>query len=194
MVRRGFKPWAEETAVRVRKELSLSLAAPLDPFKLAESLSVPVLAPEELNDLPDECKGRLQIEHSDNWSAVTVTIGKEHLVILNSAHDVVQRKIDLAHELAHVILHHESSNLFATPGGSIALRIYGNEQKEEASWLAACLLLPRDALFYIRRRGLTDEEACAEYGITEATLRFRCGAGGDVQLRRTQRFTQLRKR
>src|SRR4029077_1924842 len=91
-------------------------------------------------------------------------------------------------------LHHESSNLFVTPGGSIALRIYGDEQKEEASWLAACLLLPRDALFYIRRRGLTDEEACAEYGITEATLRFRCRVRGNVQLRRTQRFKQLPQR
>src|SRR5260221_12756587 len=104
MVRRGFKPWAEETAVRVRKELSLSLAAPLDPFKLAESLSVPVLAPEDLNDLPAGCKRRLQIEHSANWSAVRVTIGQEHLVILTLAHELVQRKIDLRPGLAHVIL------------------------------------------------------------------------------------------
>jgi Zn-dependent peptidase ImmA (M78 family) len=188
MARREFKMWAEETALSVREELSLSSAAPLDPFKLAEWLSVPVVVPEELHRLPDECKDRLLIEHSNNWSAVTITIGKEHLIVLNSARAVVQRKIDLAHELAHVILHHESSDQFATPGGIIALRIYSNEEEEEACWLAACLLLPRDALFYIRRRGLTDEEACAEYGITEATLRFRCRVRGDVRLRRTKRF------
>ena len=44
-------------------------------------------------------------------------------------------------------------------GSRIALRAHNKEQEDEASWLAGCLLLPRDALFSIRRRRLSDEEA-----------------------------------
>src|ERR1700694_402211 len=46
------------------------------------------------------------------------------------------------------------------------------DQEQEADWLAGCLLLPRDALLAIRRRRLSDEETCSEYGVSPAMLRF----------------------
>jgi hypothetical protein len=189
MFRRGFKTWAEEVALRVRGKLSLEPANPLDPLQLAELLSVPVLRSDDLTGMPDDCKWRLRNEHSDFWSAITVTNGRHYLIVINSAHAPTRRNSDLAHELAHVILGHEPSMMFASPGSGIALRTHNKEQEDEASWLAGCLLLPRDALFSIRRRRLSDEEACREYGVSSAMFRFRLNASGvDIQLRRAGKW------
>jgi len=185
MFRRGFKTWAEEISVRVRRKLMLVPTSPLDPFKLAELLSIPVLNPDDLPGLPVECGRRLINDHSENWSAITVANGKHHLIVINPEHAPTRKNSDLAHELAHVILGHEPSMMFASPGSQIALRTHNKVQEDEANWLASCLLLPRDALLSIRRRRLTDEEACEEYGVSPAMLRFRVNTSGvDIQLRR----------
>jgi hypothetical protein len=189
MFRRGFKTWAEEISLRVRRKLKLPDAAPLDPLQLADLLSVLVLPPSDLRDMPEECRRRLTNDHSDNWSAITVANGKHHLIVINTAHAATRRNSDLAHELAHVILGHEPSMMFASPGSGIALRTHNKEQEDEANWLAGCLLLPRDALLSIRRRRLTDEEACQEFGVSLAMLRFRVNASGvDIQLRRAGKW------
>ena len=189
MFRRGFKTWAEEVALRVRSKLRLEPAGPLDPLQLAGLLSVPVLRPDDLSALPDDCKGRLRNDHSDSWSAITVTNGKHYLIVINANHAPTRRNSDLAHELAHIILGHEPSMMFASPGSGIALRTHNKEQEDEANWLAGCLLLPRDALFTIRRRRLSDEEACRTYGVSSAMLRFRLNASGvDIQLQRAAKW------
>ena len=75
--------------------------------------------------------------------------------------------------------------MFMSPTAGIALRTHNEEQEDEANWLAGCLLLPRDVLLAIRRKRLLDEEACAEYGVSLAMLRYRFNVTGvDVQLRR----------
>src|SRR5439155_2711024 len=107
MFRRGFKTWAEEISLRVRRKLKLVATAPLDPFRLAELLSIPVLRPDELPGLPEECGRRLRNDHSENWSAITVANGKHHLIVINPVHASTRSNSDLAHELAHIILGHE---------------------------------------------------------------------------------------
>lgn len=191
MFRRGFKTWAEEAALRVRKKLELPVASPLNPFQLAKLLSVTVLAPQDLIDLPDDLRTRLVSDHRDSWSAITVTDGHVHLIVINPSHAPSRTNSNLAHELAHLILDHEPSMMFLSPNSGSAIRTHNPLQEEEANWLAGCLLLPRQALLSIRRRRLTDERACAEYGVSPGMLRFRLSATGvDIQLshaRRTKR-------
>jgi Zn-dependent peptidase ImmA (M78 family) len=144
---------------------------------------------EELSELPDEVRRRLMHDHSDAWSAITVSEGNKHLIVLNPTHAPTRTNSSLAHEIAHVILSHEPSMMFVTPKSGVALRTYNKEQEDEANWLAGCMLLPRDALVHIRRRGLTDEEITAEYGVSPAMFRFRINATGvDVQASRTWKY------
>jgi hypothetical protein len=192
----GFKKLAEDIARQVRERLNLSLAAPLDPLMLAQLLSIEVLVPEQLRDFPVDCMRRLKGEYAENWSTVTVRCGDYQLIVLNPARTPARCKSALAHELSHIILKHKSPPRIATACTSctdIAIQVYDEEQEEEAKWLAGCLLLPRDTLFYIQKRGLTDEEVCAEYGVDQALLRFRCRINRIMQLRRTQRFKVVRK-
>jgi Zn-dependent peptidase ImmA (M78 family) len=74
--------------------------------------------------------------------------------------------------------------MFMSPKSGTALRTHNEEQEEEANWLAGCLLLPREALMFIRRGRMSDEGACSHYGVSLAMLRFRFNVTGvDVQLR-----------
>lgn len=188
MFRRGFKTWAEEVARRVRCDLGLEASSPLDPLQVAQHLGVLVLTPSDLRDLASDTRSRLLNVHSDSWSAITVSLGTSHLVILNPCHARTRQKSSLAHELAHIILGHDPSLMFVTPKSGVALRTHNREQEEEANWLAGCLLLPREALFFIRRDRLSDEAACERYGVSLVMLRFRVNTSGvDLQLRRARR-------
>lgn len=185
MFRRGFKTWAERTSLRARQKLNLPPTSALDPYKLAELLGVIVLTPRELPDLSKDVQRRLVTDHQESWSAITITDGNVYLVVVNPVHASTRLHSSLAHELAHIILAHDPSMMFMSPAANIALRTHNEEQEEEANWLAGCLLLPRDILLIIRRRRLSDNQACSEYGVSEAMLRFRFNVTGvDVQLRR----------
>jgi len=173
MFRRGFKTWAERTALRAREKLKLAPSSPLDPFKFADLLGVPVITSEELTELSADVKHRLAREHRDSWSAITVTDGATHLVVVNPALARTRLNSSLAHEIAHIILGHEPSMMFMSSNSGMALRTHNDEQEEEASWLAGCLLLPREALILIRRAGKADDEICSEFGVSPAMLRFR---------------------
>jgi len=189
MFRRGFKTSSEETALKIRRKLGLAPHAPVDPAAIAQLLAIPVLLLKELSELPDEVRHRLMQDHSDAWSAITVSEGNKHLIVLNPTHAPTRTNSSLAHEIAHVILSHEPSMMFVTPKSGVTLRTYNKEQEDEANWLAGCMLLPRDALVHIRRRGLTDDEITADYGVSPAMFRFRINATGvDVQASRAWKY------
>ena len=187
MFRRGFKTWSEQTALRARQKLKVSATSALDPLRLADLLGVFVLQPEELSELADDVRFRLANVHTDSWSAITVGHGNCYLIVLNASHAKTRLNSSLAHELAHVILGHEPSMMFMSSNSDMALRTYNEDQEEEANWLGGCLLLPREALVAIRRKGYSDETACAEYGVSPAMLRFRYNVTGiESQFRRAR--------
>jgi Zn-dependent peptidase ImmA (M78 family) len=187
MFRRGFKTWSEQTALRARQKLKLSPSSPLDPLRLAELLGVFVLQPNDLSELGEELRLRLVNVHRDCWSAITVSDGSCHLIVVNSSHAKTRLNSSLAHEIAHIIVGHEPSMMFMNSTSRVALRTYNEEQEEEANWLGGCLLLPREALMLIRRTGRSDEDACSDYGVSSAMLRFRFNVTGvDAQLRQRQ--------
>ena len=72
--------------------------------------------------------------------------------------------------------------------GVLMLETYSRKDEEEADWLSGCLLLPRQALMYIKRR-MTDEEAVAEqYMVSRAMLKYRLDVSGvNYQYRRGAR-------
>jgi len=188
MFRRGFKTSSEETALKIRRKLGLAPNAPVDPAAIAKLLAIPIVVPAELSEMTDGVRDRLTQEHSEAWSAITVSDGGQHLIVFNPAHAATRTKSSLAHEIAHVILGHEPSTIFITPQSDVSLRTHNRDQEEEANWLAGCILLPREALLYARRLGLSNDEICTRYGVSPAMCRFRVNATGvDVQMKRLGR-------
>jgi Zn-dependent peptidase ImmA (M78 family) len=62
--------------------------------------------------------------------------------------------------------------------GVMLLSAYDKQQEEEADWLSGCLLLPRDALVSIKRRGLVDADAAKAYGVSISMMKYRMSMTG----------------
>jgi Zn-dependent peptidase ImmA (M78 family) len=184
--KRGFKSWCENTSAALRAELKLGVIDALDPRKLAAHLDIVVWKLEEIPGIPTECVAVLRAD-SDSWSAATVCVRTRHAVILNSDHSPARMNSDFMHELSHLLLVHTPARVDVSSDQILLLSTYNRAQEEEANWLSGALLLPRDALFNIRKKRLTDQVACRLYGCSQdmLTFRFRVTAV-DLQLKRSR--------
>ena len=181
MFERGYKSWCEKYAVDARAALGVAAWAPLDMRELAVHLGVRIWTPEDVPDLSREAIDvllRNDGETQSCWSAVTLVVGRTALVVLNSSHSSARQASDLAHELAHRIRGHAASDVSVSDEGLLLLSSYPRELEEEADWLGACLLLPREALLHIKKSGWTSEDAQALYGVSKSMLNYRIAKTG----------------
>ena len=79
------------------------------------------------------------------------------------------------HELAHIILTHEPSQIVLSANGHMYMDSYGKAQELEADWLGASLLVPRDGLLAILRRGGSVASAANHFAVSTKMWR---GASG----------------
>ena len=173
MFQRGFKSWCERVAVTQRRELNLRPADALDARSLASHLGVVVWTANQVPGLDQKFLTVLTKEDPDSWSAVTLCTGSKDLIIINPVHSEGRLASDIMHELAHIILGHEPARVEVSKDGFLILSTYDKQQEEEAKWLSGCLLLPREALLLIRRRGMSAESAATAYGVSVPMLNFR---------------------
>lgn len=147
---------------------------------------------EEIPGIPRECVATLRAD-SDSWSAATVCVGLRHAVILNSCHSPARMNSDFMHELSHLVLAHTPARVDVSDDGVLLLSTYNQAQEEEANWLSGALLLPRDALFNIRKKRLADDAACRLYGCSQEMLTFRFRVTAvDLQLKRSRMYARRR--
>ena len=179
MLVRGFKTRCENISIEIRKNLDLKKTDPLSPEALAEYLGVYLLKPIDIENLSEKSRTQLLRKDKDSWSAVTISYLGVDIIAYNPTHSKWRHSSDIMHELSHIILGHKPSQVvFITPETQIALRDYNQDLEEEATWLSGCLLLPREALLSIRRSGISDADACHEYGVSIDLLTFRMNKTG----------------
>lgn len=188
LFRRGFKTWCETIATEKRRSLKVPLTAPLDPRLVASDMRVAVRYIEQIPNLDPNTIAQLTCTDPDVWSALTVCHNGRHLVVLNSAHPKTRQANTLMHELAHLIIGHKPARLDITQDGLMILSSYDKQHEDEANWLAAALLIPRDGLLHARRQGLTNTQTATHYGCSEALVAMRVQTTGiDIQLGRGRR-------
>ena len=194
-MKRGFKTRCENLSLQLRKQMGLLPSAPLSPHSLAEHIHVWLAEPEDIVGLSSKSLEMLLHTRSGDWSAVTLTYGDVNLIIYNRSHSIARQSSDLMHELAHILLGHAPGPQFVHPQSGIILRDYNQEQEDEATWFAGCLLLPRMALLHARSAGTSNEEICQLYGVSLALLEFRLRLTGvDAQFRHRTHSPARRQR
>ena len=184
-MRHGFKAQSERTGAAARAALGLTTSAPLDPWAYAVHLKVRVLDFRKLS-LPVKTVRQLTIVDGDSWSAMTLRVDSAIGIVLNPAHAPTRQRSDLMHELAHIELRHSPTRVEVSGTGLLLLSDYSDEQEQEADWLAATLLLPREGLVRFRSAGKSTGEIAAYYGVSESLCEWRLRMTGvDVQMRRS---------
>jgi Zn-dependent peptidase ImmA (M78 family) len=183
-MRRGFKAQAERSAASARNALGVVENAPIDPWVYAKHLRVRVLNFHDLG-LGKKDVEQLTMVDSDSWSAMTLQVDGRFAVVVNPAHAITRQRNDLMHELAHVELEHTPARVEVSGSGLLLLSDYSEEQEQEADWLAAALLLPRDGLVRLRTARLSATDIADHYGVSQALCEWRLRMTGvDVQMRR----------
>jgi Zn-dependent peptidase ImmA (M78 family) len=184
MYKRGFKTWAERTAMNIRRRAGCKIADPLDLYELARRRGITVWVPEDFKKLPAATIKILLMDDPESWSALTLRMEDKTGIILNSAHNKARQASDLAHELAHLIIGHTCAKTYMTPNG-LLLATHNREEEDEAAWLSGCLLLPREVCVYIKKQKISDESAMKRYGVSKQMLTYRLNVTGvakDAQL------------
>lgn len=173
-LRRGFKSQAEREAARVRKELGLAPHDRLDPRDLARHLNVSIVDAADLVDVGD----LEELEHLQSFafSAATFEIDNRKIVVVSPLRTTGRQNSDIAHELAHVMLNHDLSEIRELDG--TPFRTCKPDEEEEATAFGGTLLLPRPLLLSAARRRATIEQIAAQYEVTIEMARFRYNTTG----------------
>jgi Zn-dependent peptidase ImmA (M78 family) len=150
---------------------------------LATELRVTVWSAEDIRGVSAEAARILADDTDQSWSALTMRMGPDHLIVYKPVASAGRRNSVIMHELAHIILGHQLASACILDDGSLVPGNFDQAQEDEADWLAGTLLLPRPALMSIRYRRLNDASACREYLVSGDMLawRFRM-TGVDYQL------------
>ncbi len=173
-MQRGFKAQAERLAERLREEVGIGPYGSLDPVRLARHVGADVRSAAELTNV-----NKLQaLEHlqPQAFSACTFQIGAKRVIVFNPLASLARRQSDLAHELAHILLNHDVGSVQTV--GAVAFFTCNDEQEQEATWLAGCLLLPRPLLVRATRNGMAPADIVRKFAVSESMVRFRLGATG----------------
>lgn len=176
---RGFKKQADDTALRVRRDLGLGDEDPINPFALCEFLKVPTFSLTGLKQIGLDSKAfeQLYCTFSNRFSAATIYKGDRKIIVYNDSHDFGRINFSLCHELAHVICAHEHGT-FNKEYPNILLREFPKDQEDEADWLGSCILIPKDALFKACFKKLSLPQIAEHFGASESLARMRINKSG----------------
>ncbi len=172
---RGFRKIAEAHSVGFRETLGLNVHDPLPARALAEHLKVPIMCPTHIKGLGKQCLDNLLKPKKSKWSAATFEAEDgSKIIIHNSSHTPARQESDLMHELAHIICGHDMSAIGKQRKGiPLAMRDYDDKQENEAIWLGGCLQIPRTALEWAFRSGMSIEQIARHYNASKAMANFR---------------------
>jgi Zn-dependent peptidase ImmA (M78 family) len=189
---RGFKSWCERSALATRRELSIEAHAPLAARGLAAHLGTILLTPGDLTGLPPEILQQLTQKDPNGWSAVSFAVEDEVTIIYNDRNSSGRQSSDIMHELSHIILDHEPSQVILSVDGSIGMRSFDAKQEDEANWLGWTLLLPRPALMHCMHLGFSTAQIAVDYDVSEQLVRYRIGITGVHRQSRVRKKTGSR--
>lgn len=177
--KRGFKKWSDEKSIEIRKELGLYPSSPLCAFDLCKSLKIPVFEPNEIKGMSEENLNVLLNSGEKHWSAASVPINDDkYLIIHNPKHSKSRQQSNLMHELAHILCKHKIADDKKNTGLSGFLRNHDEEQENEAEWFGACLQLPRPALIWALKKGMTMEDISSHFNASIEMVRYRINITG----------------
>ena len=189
-LRRGFKTEANSIAREIRDELGLGSIAPLDPWKLATHLDIPVIALSSMRTLAPTAYRHFSLINPSEFSAVTVFRGTRRLIVHNDSHSKGRQATDISHEISHGLLMHPAKPALDHTG----CRNWDKDLEDEANWLAYALLISDEAALHIVRNRISEEQAMMIYGVSRPVLTMRIAVtGAHTRVARARRYYASRR-
>jgi Zn-dependent peptidase ImmA (M78 family) len=172
----------------MRSDLVLEATDPLPLDEACKSQGVELVSAGDLVDV--ERLQELERIQAFAFSACTFDIDDRRVIVYSPIRSGARQKSDIAHELAHLLLEHQLTEIREVAG--VPFRTCRSDQEEEATNLGGTLLLPRPLLLRAVARGMRAEGVARTYGVTLEMARFRLNTTGVA--RQISRARARRKR
>jgi Zn-dependent peptidase ImmA (M78 family) len=180
-MRRGFKAEAERLATQVRADAGMGPHDRLEIERLVRHLGASIRAADEL--VTRAKLERLEQMQPGAFSAATFDLNGRMVIVTNPLAEEERRRSDVSHEVAHLLLNHQVKEVEQI--GRMSFFTCDAEEEQEATWLAGCLLLPRELLLRSLRRGMDGNAIAAANTVSTQMANFRLRTTGVlVQARR----------
>lgn len=179
---RGFKTRADKIAEDYRREMGLSIFKPLDAFKLASHLDVPVFSIADVFSGLDKTEEAAKLNETFN-AVWLVNEDGDKIILHNETQTVFRQQSNLMHELAHIILGHTVSRETRFVCMLYGLHSYNKQQEEEAKYLGACLQITRPALLWVLKEGWSEKRISEYFNASVEMVRFRIQISGVAKQR-----------
>lgn len=173
-LRRGFRTEAERLAAQVRSDAGLRPFDPIDIRALAEQKGVGIVAADELIDI--ERLHELEAIQSFAFSACTFDVDGSKVIVISPLRSQSRQNSDIAHELSHLLLDHEMTEVREIAG--VPFRTCRSDQEQEATTLGGTLMLPRPLLLHAVSQGMDIAAIAKTYSVTVEMARFRYNTTG----------------
>jgi Zn-dependent peptidase ImmA (M78 family) len=167
--RRGFKTEANQLSKDIRRELGLSPESPLNPWKLADYLGIPIWTMSEMRSLAPNAVNYFTLRNTSEFSATTVFYGNTRTIVHNDAHSHGRQSNNICHEISHGLLLHPPQPALDAGG----CRNWNSDFEEEANFLSAALLVSEEAALYIVSNNISVADAAIRYGASEQVINWR---------------------
>lgn len=171
---RGFKADAERRAVALRREMGLGPTDRLDVHDLAAHMRVKVVSADRL--IAVERLDELERVQAFAFSAATFEVRGRSYIVTNPLRSPGRLASDVAHELSHLLLKHDLSEVREVDG--VPFRTCRPDEEEQATSLGGTLLLPRPLLMQSAIRGMSPDDIAKQYVVTVEMARFRYNSTG----------------
>ena len=173
-LRWGFKTEANRLANELRTEIGVGIKSPLDPWKLARHLAIPILTLSSMKAEAKAAVAHFMRRDQKAFSAATIFRGSKRIVVLNDAHHVHRQASSLAHETGHIVLWHEPECAITDAG----VRVWNPDQEREAEFIGGALLVSEDAALEIARLRQPLSTAAEAFGVSLEMMTYRIGITG----------------
>lgn len=184
-LRRGFKKEANDLAIEFRKELDIAPHLPLCPWVLADHLEIPILPISKLGTLDSHIMQYFQGKNCQLSAAAIRVPESGKCIIFNDHHTDARQASSVAHEIAHIVLMHDATQIIHDNG----TRKFDSVIEEEASNFGAILQIPDVAARHIVDNALPANRVCKDYKVSAAMLNWRLRMSGAhaIKMRRAQK-------
>ena len=168
---RSVRQRCESIATEQRSLLGLKAFDPCPARLLTKKLSAVVLTPQEVpNTEPEQISLLL---NSDKWSAGIIHRNPTWIVY-NPRHASTRQESSLMHEVAHILLSHNSVGFDRDTG----LPLRSDRDEKEADFLGGCLQIPRRGLLWATQRGMNKREIANYFLSSQKMVAFRSNMTG----------------
>jgi Zn-dependent peptidase ImmA (M78 family) len=162
-----------------RQKLGISKFDPLDAFKLADHLQIPIYTVEEIfSDCLHDPAFSIMRDPAKFSAVWGFDEDGDKIIIHNIHHSAYRQQSNLMHEIAHILLNHQIPDAIRSMLLPFNLHYYNPLHEQEAKYLGGALQLTRPGLQWALKRSFSEKQISEYFSASAEMVKYRLNVTG----------------